>query len=370
MKILVPLFLAFLFCINTTGYSQRKDRCGTKTPALPYLIDSITKARVNARALAGEPYMIKLFVHIIANNDGTGRAVADTTMMRQLRNMQQFYAPQNICFILMGMEQINSSDLNSHNSDTEQGELSSHVIGGVVNIFVHNSLFDNDGGLNGVAFDIPATSFCLDADAVESIDNRSTTAHEMGHCFGLYHTFSTTYGEENIDRSGQCTNCFLTGDLLCDTEADPHSDTNDTGNDINEDCEYSDNTQSQICGGTRLFYRMDPHNIMAYGRRPCRDVFTNGQGGRARSTIEQYIPLVATMAIDGTLTLTSSDSYTSGRPMYAAKGAITINAASFVGSNSARAVFASRNLVDVKGNAQFLPTGNGSTDFKASALCQ
>jgi hypothetical protein len=115
---------------------------------------------------------------------------------------------------------------------------------------------------------------------------------------------------------------------------------------------------------------MDPHNIMAYGRRSCRDVFTNGQGGRARGTIEQYVPLVAATAIDGTLSFTSNDSYSSGRPLFAAKGTVTINTNSFVVSNSARAVFASKNLVDVKGNAQFLPTGNGSTDLKATALCQ
>lgn len=70
-----------------------------------------------------------------------------------------------------------------------------------------------------------------------STTNLSTTAHEMGHCLGLYHTFQG--GDENVARSGNCANCTTTGDGLCDTEADPHSDSYDTGNVIDTiTCNY------------------------------------------------------------------------------------------------------------------------------------
>ena len=41
--------------------------------------------------------------------------------------------------------------------------------------------------------------------------------HEMGHLFGLLHTFEGS-GVENVDGS----NCDLVGDLICDTPADPY----------------------------------------------------------------------------------------------------------------------------------------------------
>jgi len=41
--------------------------------------------------------------------------------------------------------------------------------------------------------------------------------HELGHTFGLLHTFETKYGTEKVDG----TNCDTSGDLICDTPADP-----------------------------------------------------------------------------------------------------------------------------------------------------
>lgn len=43
-------------------------------------------------------------------------------------------------------------------------------------------------------------------------------AHEFGHFFGLYHTFeSHLFGKDN----GNSSNCYSTGDRLCDTPPDP-----------------------------------------------------------------------------------------------------------------------------------------------------
>lgn len=41
--------------------------------------------------------------------------------------------------------------------------------------------------------------------------------HEMGHTFGLYHTFEDDFGLELVDQS----NCEVAGDLICDTPAMP-----------------------------------------------------------------------------------------------------------------------------------------------------
>ena len=43
-------------------------------------------------------------------------------------------------------------------------------------------------------------------------------AHEMGHFWGLYHTFEEfQFGKDDFDES----NCHMTGDLICDTPPDP-----------------------------------------------------------------------------------------------------------------------------------------------------
>jgi hypothetical protein len=360
-------FLFVMCCLLwiSSATAQRSD-CGTKPGAKPLYVDiSIEQNSVQATY----PLLMKVFVHVIANDDGTLRAVEDTSMLRQLENMRQFYAAHNICFILAGIEQINSTDLNTHDADSEESELSAFLVPDVLNIFVHRTLFDNDGSLNGIAYNIPNYYLSLVASAVESADNRSTTAHEMGHCFGLYHTFERHFGTENIPRSGDCRNCTVAGDLLCDTRADPHSDTYDTGTRIDANCNFT-GTLTQACDGTNITFNMDPHNVMAYGRRACRDVFTSGQGARARSVIETEAMLQSCISPENA-NVSTNQNITSGRRFYVARNSITIDPASFVVSNTARVNISSNIEIVLKPGVTLSPTGtNGYTSVAISSLCQ
>jgi len=49
------------------------------------------------------------------------------------------------------------------------------------------------------------------------LEDHKIIVHEFGHFFGLYHTFEEAFGKELI--SGK--DCETTGDLICDTPADP-----------------------------------------------------------------------------------------------------------------------------------------------------
>ena len=348
----------------------QKSDCGTRTPKTPVMVNPGWKIQPLEQYTS--PLLMKVFVRVIANDDGTQRAAQDTSVMKQLENMRQFYAGQNICFILAGIEQLNSTDLSTHNAETEEGGLTPFLIPGLLNIFIHRTLFNNDGNLNGTAYDIPNYYLSVSSSAINSTGsnegNRSTTAHEMGHCFGLLHTFETNYGVENIRRTAPCMNCFTAGDLVCDTEADPHSDEYDTGGHIT-DCEFSDPGKTQNCNGTQIQYRMNPRNIMAYGVRSCRERFTDGQGSRARSFINNTLVLQLCIAPD-TDNVTVSQTISSGRKFIIARNDITINATAFTASNSARVNISSNNAVVIKSGATFSPaTNNAYTNVTASSLC-
>jgi hypothetical protein len=362
-------FLIFSLLFSVAAEAQ-KGECGTRTPAAPPLVNPAWA--VQQRVLYTSPLLMKVFVRVIANDDGTQRAAEDTSIMKQLENMRQFYAAHDICFILAGIEQLNSTDLNTHNADTEEGELTAFLIPGLLNIFIHRTLFDNKGSLNGIAYDIPNYYLSVVSSAINetgsNVGNRSTTAHEMGHCFGLLHTFETNYGVENIRRSAPCVNCFSAGDLLCDTEADPHSDTYNTATEITN-CVFSDPNTTQTCNGSQLQYRMNPRNLMAYGVRSCRDLFTDGQGGRARSFINNTLLLQQCIAPDND-NITTNQTISSGRDFIIARNAVTINTNSFVVNNSARVNISSNNEVVIKPGATFSPTTtNGYVNVIASGLC-
>lgn len=100
-----------------------------------------------------------------------------------------------------------------------------------------------------------------------------TMAHEMGHLFGLFHTFEGS-GEELVDGS----NCLTTGDLVCDTPADPFVENSDTTY-FDDNCEFiwngldangmyytphTGNTMSYMCGGCGFTKGQYERMVMTY----------------------------------------------------------------------------------------------------------
>ncbi|MBS1764835.1 MAG: hypothetical protein JSS90_07715 [Bacteroidetes bacterium] len=90
-------------------------------------------------------------------------------------------------------------------------------------------------------------------------------SHEMGHFFGLYHTFETANGVELING----TNCTTAGDLICDTPADP-------GGVNGPDCQL----QPYIKDNNGNWYVPQIGNIMSYYSASCKCGFTTQQFNR------------------------------------------------------------------------------------------
>jgi len=92
-------------------------------------------------------------------------------------------------------------------------------------------------------------------------DMNRTTTHEIGHAFGLYHTFGLG--------SNGCveTNCQTQGDLVCDT---PPTSSNNSCNPNFSDC-----PDAQL------------ENYMDYTPQTCKNTFTQGQAERMRDELWQ-----------------------------------------------------------------------------------
>ncbi len=89
-------------------------------------------------------------------------------------------------------------------------------------------------------------------------------SHEMGHYFGLYHTFETKFGNELVNGS----NCATTGDKICDTPADPNGT-------IDGSCNFT--SMQQDANGK--YYSPMVNNIMSYYPDicACKPGFTHDQ---------------------------------------------------------------------------------------------
>jgi hypothetical protein len=379
-KCIFIFFAGFLFNIIGLPFEasaqdipilQEPKECGTPVRYPLKKIDStLLQQRMAARGIAVTlPYPVKVFVVIFADNDGSNVAVTETEVLRQMDNMQSFYAPRNICFILTGITQVNSTDLNSQDTDSETGELSPYLRSNNITIFVHASLFSaSDGSWNGFAYDIPNTFLSIVRSAINSTTNLSTLAHEMGHCFGLYHTFQArTDGNNNVirenrARSGGCKNCDTEGDILCDTDADRNIDDVEVGA---TSCNYL-GSATDACGSSLL---MTTTNIMTYGRRSCRDNFTSGQGSRARGFLITDLGLLAALADDGIVVMPNVN-VNSGERIYAARNTLSFLPAGIITySGSSRTYFSSK-AVTITNGIIFSPGSNtGLVHIRAGTFC-
>lgn len=83
----------------------------------------------------------------------------------------------------------------------------------------------------------------------------STYAHEMGHTFGLYHTFNGDGSGSGVNPSTQCplnNDCLLNGDLICDTPPHKKEECSTTSCAVSGDLQNSFKNYMSYCGGTRF----------------------------------------------------------------------------------------------------------------------
>ncbi len=124
----------------------------------------------------------------------------------------------------------------------------------------------NSVGSNGDRVVVLNTAVGRNAPAAPYNQGRTLT-HEVGHYLGLNHTFNGGCGGSN---------CYTSGDLICDTNSESQPEYNCPGN-------------SSSCGST------DPvRNYMNYSPDTCMRLFTEEQSRRMRCTLEFYRPGLGT----------------------------------------------------------------------------
>lgn len=255
-------FGLFALCCSHANAQE----CGTPTPKTFIKISEEKQREIEAAS--DYQYVLRIFVHILRNSDGTNPATTPTQLNSDLVLMGSFFRPHNICFAFVGFDYFDNTTLNNSMNFSDSGHrntlLAFNRHTDAIDIYVHSG----STASGGYAYDIPYTAFSV----VQSAN--FNFYHEMGHALGLYHTFETFQGTSCPDNS----NCSTTGDLICDTAADfAGSQNNSSG------CTYT-GTQSIFCNGATRTYSPPVNNIMSYWYF-CYSQFTPNQATRMRSFI-------------------------------------------------------------------------------------
>ncbi len=106
--------------------------------------------------------------------------------------------------------------------------------------------------------------------------NESTLAHELGHFFGLQHTFGKSPYENTTLEKPDGSNCIEEGDFICDTPADPNGK-------INKKCEYIG-----LSDAKKYDFNPPITNYMSYYRNDCKNEFTLGQYASMNAFANKY----------------------------------------------------------------------------------
>ncbi|WP_344821939.1 GEVED domain-containing protein [Rurimicrobium arvi] len=189
-----------------------------------------------------------------------------------------------------GIIRVDASSLSGYSSWGVNVSLSSGVSDNTIkslsrwspadyyNIYCVNKIDGNDlysgGGIAGYAYfpGSPSQDGMIVV-AAEVTAGSTTVSHELGHAFGLYHTFE---GDAGGTTCPSTTSCSTTGDLICDTE--PH---------IRESSAFPSTwcppTDYNSCTGRS--YNYTQYNIMDYTECPP-DRFTAGQRTRMLNTLD------------------------------------------------------------------------------------
>jgi hypothetical protein len=141
------------------------------------------------------------------------------------------------------------------------------------NVWVVDKIDGKDGTSGtftaGYAY-FPGASLSYDGTimlATQMMTGKKTLPHEIGHAFGLYHTFQ---GSSDRNTCPANANCNTDGDMVCDTDPE-------TYNQLGGVIDFSCRTGVNSCTGTAYSTNTE-NNYMNYTN--CYNLFTAGQKAR------------------------------------------------------------------------------------------
>ena len=238
---------------------------------------------------------VNIYVHLMRNDNGSG-GVNINSARAAYQQMLADYASAGITFNLVGAQWINNSTyatipayspFNNNWFNAIQNMKQDYAIfpKNVCNIFVSAQQSSPFGTLLGIAT-FPWEPQALTKTGGLWLNNVALTgsshtfAHELGHCFGLWHT------HHGVSEVASCSACYefasgvegdIRGDFCSDTPSTP----------TNYQCV---NPNGSDCQGTP-WGATQPENFMSYAPDSCQNLFSQQQTRRMHCWLPSSLPL-------------------------------------------------------------------------------
>lgn len=269
---------SFLACASLLGFAQGSSiselGCGTVTSQeeLKEIYEFVKQPMVAQKTTAVDT--IPLTIHIVGDDNGKGYYKLDN-LFKVICQLNSHYAPVNFYFsIKWPIHYINNTSYYQHDYNTGYAMMNSNNVSGTVNVYFVQDPAGNCGYYAPAGNAVAIGKSCANT-------NSTTLVHELGHYFGLPHTFSGWEGlttatppsnPEKVTR-GVSANCGSAGDGFCDTDADYISN--------RWNCPYS-GTYTDVNGDV---YHPDGSLYMSYSNDACMNHFSPQQIARMQNRL-------------------------------------------------------------------------------------
>ena len=260
--------------IQEPGSSDIPRGCATIEPtaAEREAIEATVAAQEDVIALTAS-HVVPVYVHRIHTSSGSGGAVTTTQVSQQIDILNAAYATSSFSFVLSSIDDSNNDSWYTTTDGTAAEKAMKRALhqGGsnALNIYTNNMgggllgwatfpwQYAGQPKLDGVV--ILYSSFPGGTAAPYNLGDTAT--HEIGHWFGLYHTFQG--------------GCSAQGDSVSDTPAE-------------RSAAFGCPTGRNTCTGTKYPGNDPITNFMDYTDDSCMNTFTAGQDARMNTFWNTY----------------------------------------------------------------------------------
>ena len=221
---------------------------------------------------------LALRVHVVDDLDGEPLDFDTLGFEGAVRLTNGFFAP--ICLDFEVCEYLRVPNYRYASFEQEDGRNDGQEAAALfgdsnrIDIYIADTTLEENCGLatlGGARAALQRRAFIMVVDGCADSTSQ-TLAHELGHYFGLLHTFEGSDGGDPELVNGE--NCATAGDLLCDTPADPYVEgSNIQYVDPDDPCRFR--WRGRDANGD--YYVPHTANVMSYYSSACACGFTHDQ---------------------------------------------------------------------------------------------
>ena len=284
MKHLKLIIFAFIILQTTFTFSQQILGCDDE-PAIDEQVDeSIYTNALSRNTQDTNKYVFNMFFHIIRNSNGDAVPTNENTTLEAIAMLNRTYNQFDIYFKYLGFDYLDDNDFTDVTSTEFYSDLNntSQTRPDAFNVYIAHTV---NGGNNAGKGRFNNTFSVFDDDYFLT----ASLPHEIGHNFYVLHTHQGSTGAcEHVNRD----NCLTNGDKICDTEASYLFTQTNVHNIGADQYEYVNPNNDTDCIGD-IYVNVPIRNFMSRNLlyvnnyyNNLRNHFTQGQGIRARETIE------------------------------------------------------------------------------------